>query len=770
MKNKISMALACTLVGTAVLSNINLVSAESSATTEETTLGYVEEFDKTQIMSVSISVDPEKWQEMLDNAEAEEYISCDITINGETIKNVGIRPKGNSSLSSIARDGESDRYSFKVKFDEYVDGQTWLGLDKLVLNNNYSDSTSMKEYISYDIMNYIGVDSSLYSYADISVNNETWGLYLALEDVDSGFLERTKNDEGELYKPESDNMVIGNKIINGEMPEGEMPVEGSFITNGNFPVGDESTAVTGNVKIGGEKILSTNGNSVPSGSTEEPVLTEGASGSPVIVRGNGVNATTEGDFIINENVPVGGGSTAVTGNVKIGGEKILSTNGNSVPSGSTEEPVLTDGVATASVNAEDKGEVKTFGGGMGMNGGANGTSLVYTDDEISSYSAIFDNAETKTNEEDHLRVIEALKNLNEGTDLETYVDVDAVLRYLAAHTVVVNLDSYSSNMAHNYYLYENDGQISMIPWDYNMAFGGFQSSNASDVVNFPIDTPVSGVSLEDRPMIGKLLENPEYLETYHQYIQEIVDGYFADGQFEATVDSVDSLISEYVENDPTAFVTYEEYQSAVEEFKELGTLRGESLQGQLDGTVPSTTEGQAEAKDLLVDASTVDMSLLGDSGMGGMRFNIQGDGGMTFNFNGELPAGLENIDMEKMPQIMDIFINAKDGELTAEQKAKLIELGLTEEQIEIILSNNTLMGAEVGFNSKGGVPTMFENVSMDKMPEVMDIFLNVKNGVLTDEQKAKLIEVGLSETEIETMLSQVNGQGGFKVSFGRVQG
>src|SRR5690606_21887850 len=126
----------------------------------------------------------------------------------------------------------------------------------------------------------------------------------------------------------------------------------------------------------------------------------------------------------------------------------------------------------------------------------------------SSYSAIFDNAETKTTTKDQQRVITALKHLNDGTDLETYVDVEAVLKYFAAHTVVVNMDSYTSNMAHNYYLYEYNGQISILPWDYNLAFGGFQGGAASDVVNLAIDTPVSGVSLEERPLLGKLLEVP----------------------------------------------------------------------------------------------------------------------------------------------------------------------------------------------------------------------------------------------------------------------
>ncbi len=590
VKKNLTLALACTIVSTSVLTNYNFVLGEtletsttktSTESTDDTNLGYVDDFDKTKIMSVSISVDPEKWQEMLDNAAAEEYISADITINGETIKNVGIRPKGNSSLNAIAGDEETDRYSFKVKFDEYVDGQTWQGLDKLVLNNNYSDSTYMKEYLSYDIMNYIGVDASLYSFADISVNGETWGLYLALEEVDSSFLERTKDGEGELYKPESSSMDMGNKERPEGMPE---PQEKMDIPNTD----NVSSATTTN--------------------------------------------TTNVDTNLNNVTPP-------TKPVILEGEE-LGTGEQRVPQG---------------------------GGGMGMDGGANGVSLVYTDDEVSSYSGIFDNAETKTNEEDEKRVIEAIKNLNEGTNLEKYVDVDGVLRYLAAHTFVVNLDSYSSNMGHNYYLYENDGQISMIPWDYNMSFGGFMSGDASSVVNFPIDTPVSGVSLEERPMIDKLLEVPEYKETYHKYLQEIIDGYFANGKFEETVNSVDELIAPYVENDPTAFVTYEEYQNGVIELEELGTLRAESVQGQLDGTVPSTTESQKTDPDKLIDASKVDMSLLGDSGMGGT--------------SKEMPKAFENIEMSKMPQVMEVLSGVIGNKLSDEQKSKLVEIGLTDDNI-----------------------------------------------------------------------------------------
>ncbi|ULL18733.1 spore coat protein CotH [Paenibacillus sp. H1-7] len=509
------------------------------------TLGYVKEMDKTKIMTFSINVDEAKWQEMLETAAEEEYISADVTINGTTIKNVGIRPKGNSSLKQVVADDTTDRYSFKIKFDEYVDCQTWMGLDKIVVNNMQSDNSYMKEYLSYDIMSYIGVDAPLYAFADIQVNGEAWGFYLAVEVMDGSYLDRTKDGEGELYKPNND---------------------------------DKMMAGMGNMR--------------------------------------GVPAGANGD-------------TAAAG--------AQGASGNAGTEGSPPQRPARDAV-TAPTGMPPADGIGNRGPGGGMNSAQNGVSLVYTDDKASSYSAIFDNAETKTDETDYERVIAALKNLSTGTDLASSVDVDAVLKYFAAHTVVVNMDSYTSNMGHNYYLYENDGQLSMLPWDYNMAFGGFQAGNASEVVNLAIDTPLSGVSLQDRPILGKLLEVPEYKEKYHAYLQEIVNGYFADGKFEQTVANLDQLISSHVQNDPSAFNTYEEYKSAVAELTKLGTLRSESIQGQLKGEIPSTTEGQKADASALVDASAVDLSKLGN-GMGKGGPGKDGFGGGPGRFPNGMNGG-----------------------------------------------------------------------------------------------------------------------------------
>ena len=173
-------------IGLCVFSGTAFAGADSGVAMEyESAL-----FDHRQIISVNIIMDEDEWQDMLDNAASEEYYKCDAVINGTTFYSVGIRPKGNTSLSSIVNDPTTDRYSFKLEFDKYVDGQTCFGLDKLVLNNNYADSTNMKEAIVYDMFDYLGADSSLYNYAKISVNGEYWGVYLALEAVEDSFLLR----------------------------------------------------------------------------------------------------------------------------------------------------------------------------------------------------------------------------------------------------------------------------------------------------------------------------------------------------------------------------------------------------------------------------------------------------------------------------------------------------------------------------------------------------------------------------------------------------
>ncbi len=65
----------------------------------------------------------------------------------------------------------------------------------------------MKDYLSYQMMGYFGVDAPLCSYVYLTVNGEDWGLYLAVEE---SFLKRNYGaDYGELYKPDSQSLGGG---------------------------------------------------------------------------------------------------------------------------------------------------------------------------------------------------------------------------------------------------------------------------------------------------------------------------------------------------------------------------------------------------------------------------------------------------------------------------------------------------------------------------------------------------------------------------------
>ena len=283
-------------------------------------------------------------------------------------------------------------------------------------------------------------------------------------------------------------------------------------------------------------------------------------------------------------------------------------------------------------------------GGFSFGGmGSSDVKLQYIDDDPSSYSNIFDSVKTKIDSDDQARLIESLKALSEGD--ASVVNTDSVMRYLAVHDFLVNGDSYTGGMVHNYYLYEKDGVLEMIPWDYNLAFGAFSSTSASDAVNSPIDSPVSGGDVSDRPMVAWIFENETYLEAYHAIYAEFVENNLANGWLSAEIERVYQMIRPYAEKDPTAFYTAEELDQAVQTLQTFCEKRAESVQGQLGGTIPSTEAGQTEDAANLIDASDVNLNDMGEfnqGGKGGMQTPPDGD------FDGKTPPNMPNGAMPNM--------------------------------------------------------------------------------------------------------------------------
>lgn len=466
-------------------------------------------FDTDKPMSIDILMDEKQWQELLENASEKKWHSCDVIVNGKHFNNVGIRTKGDSSLSSIAENPRSNRYSFKLKFDKYQKGQSCWGLDKLCLNNNYGDATNMKEAMVYDMFRFLGADASLYNYARIAVNGQYWGVYLAMEAVDDAFRRRNYGAEkGALYKP------------------------------GN------------------------------SGGEDEEIDWE-----------------SEDMFVLEE----------------------------------FESPG-----ATADVNEE---------GMESESGGEGGAELKYIDDNLDSYWGIWSSQVNKTNDSDHRRVVEALRHIGMEDDPERYMDMDNLLRYMAVHNFSVNNDSLSGDGAHNYYLYESGGRLNIIPWDYNLCFGAYEmeedmasdftaetTETAADMVNKPIDDSWSMTSFFD-----VILQNEVYRAKYHAYYQRLIDAYVLGGGFDVFYARTRSQIDDLVKADPNALYVYDTYDRAAKMLKAAVELRGKSVRGQLNGTIPSTLEGQKAQPERRLDASAIDLQEMGSDSIGEETSGSEGE-------------------------------------------------------------------------------------------------------------------------------------------------
>ena len=516
-------------------------------------VGYEERlFDSSRVHSIALVVDD--WDGFLESCEDEEYVVCSAVIDGESYKNVALRAKGNTSLSSV-RSMDSSRYSFKLEFDHFNKNESYHGLDKLCLNNIIQDNTYMKDFLTYRLMAEFGVDAPLCSYVYITVNGEDWGLYLAVEGIEDSFLQRNYgNGSGELYKPDS--MSMGGGRGNGREFDMDSILQDLFGEDVDISKLSEEEI---REKLDEARLQDAGGFSGMPGSG----FGEGSSGHRRPGQGDSPDGESSGGGDSDAGGPGGGG-----------------------PGGGGP-------------------------GGFGM--GSDDVKLRYIDDDPESYSAIFDNAKTQVTEADKTRLISSLKKLSEQEDLEEILDIDEVLRYFVVHNFVVNGDSYTGSMIHNYYLYESNGRLSMIPWDYNLAFGSFQANDATAAVNDPIDTPLSIGSGDSRPMADWIFASEEYTARYHELLAEFLDRFDLDAMITETA----AMIAPYVEKDPTAFCSYEKYETGVETLRQFCALRSESVRGQLNGTIPSTDDGQNADPDALVDASGLMLSALG--GMGGGR-------------------------------------------------------------------------------------------------------------------------------------------------------
>jgi len=417
--------------------NIETSSVEEtiSQSIEESTMDYEVLFEEGIVHEIYIDIVDENWDYMMENPLEEEFVEADITVDGYTVENIAIRTKGNSTLRDVSN-SDSDRYSFKIKVDEYED-QKLLGLDEFVLNNMYSDSSYMREYLSYQAFEGVDEIASLTSYINVYVNGELYGLYLMVETVEDGFLNRTFGEnDGNLYRMDQ-------------------------------------------------------------------------------------------------------------------GSTLLDNTGNA-----------------SQKNGDDESQ-----------------------DDLNAF----------------IEILNAMPQGEKG-DIESVLDVESALKYIAGNTVMSSYDSYNGQFAQNYYLYNHEGIFYVIPWDYNMSFGTFNGTGTSTI---DIDEPVNGVTMDSVPLIDNLLAVDEYKEIYYDILEDYID-YFDD--FEDQVAEIRTLITDHVENDPTKFSSFENFELSTvyqEDGADESTMMGGMQGGRGEMRERPTGQPPADGQQPPTDVQEIDKNQAG---------------------------------------------------------------------------------------------------------------------------------------------------------------
>ena len=184
---------------------------------------------------------------------------------------------------------------------------------------------------------------------------------------------------------------------------------------------------------------------------------------------------------------------------------------------------------------------------------------------------------------DLITFINTLNNAPTATlkqDLDTIFDSENFIKTWAAHNLFANLDSYIGS-GHNYYLYYDSLQTKFhfITWDCNEAFGNFNMGmNVTQLEQMGIDwsSPPAG----NRPLIEKLLAEPEYRSLYEQVICKYLEYWFSLDGMSDRIDSLANLIRPSVYADPNKFFTNQQFEdNLTNDINVPGTPGGSAIAG-----------------------------------------------------------------------------------------------------------------------------------------------------------------------------------------------
>ncbi|KAI9239569.1 MAG: coth protein-domain-containing protein [Podila humilis] len=146
-------------------------------------------FDVSQIATIHLTVDPAKFDDMMNNPMDQErkgikagfrFINANKTYSADMVK-IKISGHGSRKFRKV---------SLHVKFKKNKGG-LFFDRSAIKLRAEYVDPSMIREKLYLDLLNSVGVGSSQGSYSRVYVNGKPHGLYLMVEDIEESMLMHT---------------------------------------------------------------------------------------------------------------------------------------------------------------------------------------------------------------------------------------------------------------------------------------------------------------------------------------------------------------------------------------------------------------------------------------------------------------------------------------------------------------------------------------------------------------------------------------------------
>jgi len=153
-------------------------------------------YDVDTLRTVDLTFhDSNWWNLLIQNYQSQTNILADLTVEGVTYPDVGVRIRGNTSFTTLPYGTE--KVSLNIEVDFVNTDQEVMGYKNLNFNNSHRDPTFCRELVYFNILAR-WIPSGRANHIVLTLNGQNWGVYVNVQQYDKTMLKEFFDDEDGL--------------------------------------------------------------------------------------------------------------------------------------------------------------------------------------------------------------------------------------------------------------------------------------------------------------------------------------------------------------------------------------------------------------------------------------------------------------------------------------------------------------------------------------------------------------------------------------------